>query len=279
MRQAVPIDEETARLAVGATVEEEVVWRDGDVVARRVERLGAIELGAVPLENPDPELVRAALREGLRREGLGLLNWTREAEALRARLAFCHRELGPPWPAMDDDALLASLDPASAARDRAGLRRLDVTAALRGLLPWECAARLDEVAPERVTVPSGSRIRIDYTGERPVLAAKLQELFGWQEAPRVAGVPLVVHLLSPMRPPGRRHRGPRLVLARGLPERTRGAARTLSTPPVAGGPGHRGADPPYQRPPPLSDRPEPRWTASAFEKLRARQAKDGGSAA
>ncbi|WP_329259289.1 ATP-dependent helicase HrpB [Actinoallomurus sp. NBC_01490] len=197
VRQAVPIDEETARLAVGATVEEEVVWRDGDVVARRVERLGAIELGAVPLENPDPELVRAALREGLRREGLGLLNWTREAEALRARLAFCHRELGPPWPAMDDDALLASLDPASAARDRAGLRRLDVTAALRGLLPWECAARLDEVAPERVTVPSGSRIRIDYTGERPVLAAKLQELFGWQEAPRVAGVPLVVHLLSP----------------------------------------------------------------------------------
>jgi ATP-dependent helicase HrpB len=197
VRQAVPIDERTARLAVGATVEEEVVWRDGDVVARRIERLGAIELGAAPLENPDPELVRAALREGLRREGLGLLTWTREAEALRARLAFCHRELGPPWPAMDDDALLASLDPASAARDRAGLRRLDVTSALRGLLPWECAARLDEVAPERVTVPSGSRIRIDYTGERPVLAAKLQELFGWQEAPRVAGVPLVVHLLSP----------------------------------------------------------------------------------
>ncbi|GLY74159.1 hypothetical protein Airi01_024260 [Actinoallomurus iriomotensis] len=197
IRQAVPIDEETARLAVGASVEEEVVWRDGDVVARRVERLGAIELGAVPLDDPRPELVRAALREGLRREGLGLLSWTRDAETLRARLAFCHRALGPPWPAMDDDALLTSLDLASAARDRAGLRRLDVAAALRGLLPWECAARLDDVAPERVTVPSGSRIRIDYTGERPVLAAKLQELFGWQEAPRVAGVPLVVHLLSP----------------------------------------------------------------------------------
>ena len=197
IRQAVPITEETARLAVGTVVEDDVSWRDGDVVARRVERLGAIELSAAPLADPDPVLVRAALREGLRREGLSLLTWTRDAEALRARLAFCHRALGPPWPAMDDDALLSSLDLSSAARGRAGLKRLDVAGALRGLLPWKCAARLDEVAPERVTVPSGSRIRVDYSGEQPVLAAKLQELFGWQEAPRIAGVPLVVHLLSP----------------------------------------------------------------------------------
>jgi ATP-dependent helicase HrpB len=98
---------------------------------------------------------------------------------------------------MTEEALLESLDLSATARRRADLKRLDVTAALRGLLPWQCAARLDEVAPERVTVPSGSRIRIDYEGERPVLAAKLQELFGWQETPNVAGVPLVVHLLSP----------------------------------------------------------------------------------
>jgi ATP-dependent helicase HrpB len=197
IRQAVPIDEETARLAVTPIVAEEVVWRDGDVVARRVERLGAIELAVTPLSDPDPELVRAALREGLRKEGLSLLRWSREAEALRARLAFCHRALGPPWPAMDDASLLESLDLSGTARRRADLERLDVQAALRGLLPWECAARLDEVAPERITVPSGSRIRIDYTGEQPVLAAKLQELFGWQQAPEVAGIPLVIHVLSP----------------------------------------------------------------------------------
>jgi ATP-dependent helicase HrpB len=197
IRQAVPIDENVARLALDAVVEDEVRWR-GDVVARRVERLGAIELVATPLSDPDPELVRAALREGLRREGLALLRWTRDADALRARLAFCHRALGPPWPAMDDAALLASLDLSSGgARKRADLQRVDVAAALRGLLPWECAARLDAVAPERITVPSGSRIRVDYSEEQPVLAAKLQELFGWQETPRVAGVPLVVHLLSP----------------------------------------------------------------------------------
>ncbi len=197
IRQAVPIDEDTARLVLEATVEDEVHWR-GDVVARRVERLGAIELAAAPLTDPAPDLVRAALSEGLRREGLGLLTWTRDAEALRARLAFCHRALGPPWPAMDDEALLGSLDLASGgARGRADLARVDVTAALRRLLPWECAARLDEVAPERLTVPSGSRIRVDYSDDRPVLAAKLQELFGWQAAPAIAGVPLVVHLLSP----------------------------------------------------------------------------------
>ncbi|URN04984.1 hypothetical protein LUW74_17765 [Actinomadura madurae] len=70
---------------------------------------------------------------------------------------------------------------------------------LRGLLPWEQAARLDEYAPERIEVPSGSRIRVGYSGERPVLAVKLQELFGWDAVPRLAGgrVPLVVHLLSP----------------------------------------------------------------------------------
>jgi ATP-dependent helicase HrpB len=191
IRQAVPIEENVARLALDVVVTDEVRWR-GDVVARRVERLGAIELTSAPLSEPDPELVRSALREGLRREGLDLLTWTRDARALRERV------LGPPWPVMDDAALLESLDLSSGgARSRADLARIDVAAALRRLLPWACAARLDEVAPERLTVPSGSRVRIDYSGDQPVLAAKLQELFGWQAAPRVAGVPLVVHLLSP----------------------------------------------------------------------------------
>ncbi|XVQ08479.1 ATP-dependent helicase HrpB [Spirillospora sp. CA-255316] len=204
IRQAVVIDEDVARLAAAPLLaaEEEVAWRDGDVVARSVERLGAIELTARPLARPDPARVRAALADGLRAEGLALLTWTPAATALRERLAFCHRSLGPPWPAMDDAALLEHAEDwlaASGARRRADLARLDVTAALRGLLPWECAARLDEVAPERVEVPTGSRIRVDYSGEQPVLAVKLQELFGWESASRLADgrVPLVVHLLSP----------------------------------------------------------------------------------
>nr|BFE28411.1 ATP-dependent helicase HrpB [Actinomadura rugatobispora] len=204
IRQAVVIDEDVARLAAAPLLAsgEEVAWRDGDVVARRVERLGAIELAARPLTRPDPARVRAALADGLRAEGLSLLTWSPAATALRERLAFCHRSLGPPWPAMDDAALLGHAEDwlaASGARRRADLSRIDVAAALRGLLPWECAARLDEIAPERVQVPTGSRIRVDYSGEQPVLAVKLQELFGWESAPRLADgrVPLVVHLLSP----------------------------------------------------------------------------------
>lgn len=204
VRQAVVIDEDVARRAAAPLLHsgEEVAWRDGGVVARRVERLGAIELAARPLRDPDPELVRGALLDGLRAEGLSLLRWTEAADALRERLAFLHRELGEPWPAVDDASLVEHAGTwidGSGARRRADLAKIDVTSALRGLLPWECAARLDELAPERVEVPSGSRVRVDYSGEHPVLAVKLQELFGWDAAPRIADgrVPLVVHLLSP----------------------------------------------------------------------------------
>lgn len=205
IRQAVVIDEEIARLAAAPLYGsgEEIVWRippgerRGDVSARRVERLGAVELSSVRLRGAD---VRPAVLDGLRTEGLSILRWTPEAVALRERLAFCHRALGDPWPATDDDALVEAADrwlepELSRARRRSDLERLDVVSALHRLVPW--SARLEETAPERIEVPSGSRIRVDYSGDRPVLAAKLQELFGWDEAPRVAGVPLVIHLLSP----------------------------------------------------------------------------------
>ncbi|MFD5459481.1 ATP-dependent helicase C-terminal domain-containing protein, partial [Streptomyces olivaceus] len=201
------VDEETARLAAGALLSErdEVHWADGDVVARRVERLGAVELAARPLTGADPGLVRGALLEGLRREGFGLLRGAADAELLRGRLAFLRWHLGEPWPDVCDDALLARADEwlepeLGRARRRADLGRIDARPALARLLPWASgeAARLDELAPERIAVPSGSRIRIDYGDpEQPVLAVKLQEMFGLQDSPRIAGVPLLVHLLSP----------------------------------------------------------------------------------
>ncbi|NYI07177.1 ATP-dependent RNA helicase [Allostreptomyces psammosilenae] len=214
VRLAVEIDAATAREAAGHLLrtDDEVAWvvpdgqRRGDVVARRVERLGAVELSSRPLRAPDPALLRAAVLDGLRREGPALLPWPAAAVALRQRLAFLHRELGAPWPDVSDDALVADaelwLGPELAgARRRADLERVDTVEALRRLLPWAdgSATRLDELAPERVAVPSGSRVRVDYTDERPVLAVKLQELFGWRRAPALAGgrVPLVVHLLSP----------------------------------------------------------------------------------
>ncbi|MFH9607944.1 ATP-dependent helicase HrpB [Streptomyces sp. NPDC017448] len=206
VRLAAVIGEETALAAAGRLRAggEEVRWADGDVVARSVDRLGAVELAVRPLRQAPAELVREALLEGVRRDGLGLLRWNREAEQLRSRLAFLHRVLGPPWPDVSDGALLAApeawLEPElSRARHRADLGRIDAGQALRRLLPWATgeAARLDELAPERIEVPSGSRIRVEYGGEQPVLAVKLQEVFGLARTPRVAGVPVLVHLLSP----------------------------------------------------------------------------------
>ncbi|MFC5800556.1 ATP-dependent helicase HrpB [Streptomyces formicae] len=206
VRLAAVVDEETARTAASHLLRsgEEVHWEEGDVVARQVERLGAVELAVRPLKEPGPGLVRHALLEGLRREGLGLLSWSRDASGLRQRLAFVHRVLGAPWPDVSDGALLERagewLEPElSRARRRTDLARIDAGQALQRLLPWASgeAVRLDELAPERIEVPSGSRIRVDYGGEQPVLAVKLQEVFGLQETPRLAGVPVLVHLLSP----------------------------------------------------------------------------------
>ncbi len=207
IRLAAVIDEDTALTAAAhlRTDAEEVRWEEGDVVTRAAQRLGAIELATRPLRSPDPALVRAALLDGLRAEGVGLLRWSADAEGLRARLGFLHRTLGGPWPDVADDAVLLAraddwLEPElSRARRRADLARIDAGQALNRLLPWATgeAVRLDELAPERIEVPSGSRIRVDYTAEQPVLAVKLQELFGLAETPRVAGVPVLVHLLSP----------------------------------------------------------------------------------
>ncbi|MFL6095669.1 MAG: ATP-dependent helicase HrpB [Blastococcus sp.] len=199
VRSAVAIDEATA-LEAGAALHlerDEVTWRDGDVSSARVERLGTIVLTERPLPDPDPADVAVAVAEGLRLEGLGLLNWTPAALQLRARLAAAHAGLGDPWPDVDDETLLAAID-VSRARSRADVTRLDVVAALRALVPWQVAGELDDVVPERVEVPTGSRIRVDYTDPTvPTLSVRMQEVFGWARAPLIAGRPLRLQLLSP----------------------------------------------------------------------------------
>ncbi|GAB2703300.1 ATP-dependent helicase HrpB [Nocardia thraciensis] len=210
IRLAATADEELARRAAPALLAraDEVDWIDGDVVARRVERLGAIVLSEKPLPEPDRAAVDRALRRGLGMVGLGLLRWDDEAHALRQRLDFLHRTLGAPWPPVDDAALLENLDDwlapeLATARRRADLERVDAGHALRRLLPWPAAARFDELAPERIPVPSGSRVRVDYSADQPVLAVKVQEIFGWTDPPRLADgrISPVLHLLSPARRP------------------------------------------------------------------------------
>jgi ATP-dependent helicase HrpB len=192
-------------------VREEVVsWDDAtdQVIARRRERLGAIVLRDAPIRDPDPTAITAALIDRLRREGVDALPWTEAALRTRARLRFMHR-LDPRWPDVSDAALLDSLadwlGPAlSGITRREQLRALDLGQLLRDRLSWEQRAALDRLAPTHIDVPSGSRVPVDYTNpDAPVLAVRLQEIFGWAETPRVGGgaVPLTLHLLSPARRP------------------------------------------------------------------------------
>jgi len=201
IRSAVPIDGELACELVGDGLEERVSWdaERRDVVAREVRTLGAIEVSSKPLHRPDPALVGAALAEGLRTEGPGLLRWSQEAKRLRERMAFCRARFGEPWADVSDTALASDTDWLepwwSRARRRGDVESIPVGQALRGLLPWQ--EDLDRVAPETLPVPSGREARVDYSGEAPVLAVKLQEMFGATSTPRIADVPVRLHLLSP----------------------------------------------------------------------------------
>ncbi|WP_136043043.1 ATP-dependent helicase HrpB [Microbacterium sp. A20] len=199
--------EQAASLLMTDRVEAEFVG--GRVQARRERRIGAILRSAAPVKASAQE-GRDAVRRALRRDGLGMFTWSDTADALRRRLALLRRELGDPWPDVSDAGLVDSLDAWLAPElDRlaAGTpaSRLELSSPLRRLLPWPEAARLDELAPERLEVPSGSRIRIAYPepdGDphaRPVVAVKLQECFGWAATPRLVDgrVPVLFHLLSP----------------------------------------------------------------------------------
>lgn len=195
-----------------ATVEE-VVWDDAtrSVQARRRRVLGALILAEQRLEQPPRERVVAALLEGIARQGLDCLPWSAAALALRQRIGFAARVEGDKaaWPAIDDDSLRRELadwlGPAlTRQRSLAELQSLDMEKLMMARLDWEQQRRLDLLAPTHVTVPSGSRIVIQYEADGPpVLAVKLQEMFGLSQTPTVAQgkVPLQLHLLSPARRP------------------------------------------------------------------------------
>jgi len=190
--------------------ETEVRWdaESRAVRARERLRIGAVTLREMPAPDPDPDAVAEALLAGVRETGLELLPWTRETRQFCLRAQFMRR-FDPAWPDFSDEALLATLPewlgPHTAGmRSAADLHRLDLRAALAFRLTWEQRRRLDEWAPTHLAVPSGSRLSVDYSDpEGPVLAVRLQELFGLAETPRIAGgrVPVTLHLLSPaMRP-------------------------------------------------------------------------------
>ena len=181
------------------------------VEAKRERRLWSLVLEEKPLKNPQPDQVVAAMTEGIRAMGLEALPWTGNARSLQARVAFLRRvgDERHAWPDLSDAALLASLEDwlapyLSGMTRRAHLANLDLMEALLAGLDWKQRQALDDLAPTHLTVPSGSRVPLDYqSGEVPVLAVRLQEMFGATDTPTVAGgkVQVLLHLLSPARRP------------------------------------------------------------------------------
>ena len=176
------------------------------VVAERELRLGALVLKSEPLSSPDPAGIAAALIKGIRLAGIGCLPWTQDARRWQARVMFVRRvgAGGSEWPDVSDPQLAGSLEDwlgayLSGISRLADLKKVDLEAALAGMLNWRQRRALEELAPTHLTVPSGSRIRLDYSGEIPVLAVRIQEMFGATATPRVGGgnQPVLLHLLSP----------------------------------------------------------------------------------
>lgn len=187
--------------------------REGALRAERQRKIGELVLDSVALPQLDEDTRGRALLGLVRRKGLNLLNWTPELRQWQARVALL-RELDlaqgadSQWPDLSDEALLSRLEdwllPYLGKVSRLShFANLDLPNMLASLLPWPLPKQLDELAPKALTVPSGSTIRIDYLEHPPVLAVRLQELFGLAVTPSVGSgrLPLKLHLLSPGRKP------------------------------------------------------------------------------
>ena len=176
------------------------------VTARRELKLGALTLRSEPLNKPDSQQVLQALLKGIRKQGLDCLPWTKPLKRWQERVCFLRRISGDEqqWPDATDEGLASHpmqwLAPYLTGMTRLrDLNRVELKAALFSMLPYRQHQLLDELAPTHLAVPSGSRIPIDYSGDAPVLAVRLQEMFGLARTPSVAGgrQPLLIHLLSP----------------------------------------------------------------------------------
>jgi ATP-dependent RNA helicase HrpB len=192
---------------------EAVAWDDRakSVLASKQRRLGALVLSEQALSKPNPSLIATALVHGVRQAGIASLAWTPELQQWRARVQFLRRVEGQDtsWPDLSDEALLQSLDQwlgpylnDITTLDR--VKRLDLSTPLHAILTREQQRQLERQAPTHLTVPSGSHVRLEYdTPDLPVLAVRLQEMFGCKETPRVAGgrIPVMLHLLSPAKRP------------------------------------------------------------------------------
>ncbi|MBJ8871291.1 ATP-dependent helicase HrpB [Citrobacter braakii] len=211
---ALPLDIEALMQACPELLQQSdtIEWDEtqGTLKALRRSRIGQLTVKVQPLAKPSEEELHQAMLNGIRDKGLSVLNWTPEAEQFRLRLQCAANWLPEyDWPAVDEDSLLASLESwllphMSGVHSLRALKALNVAQALRGLLDWSMLQRLDSELPAHYTVPTGSRIAIRYHEDNPpVLAVRIQEMFGEAKTPTIAQgrIPLVLELLSPAQRP------------------------------------------------------------------------------
>lgn len=211
---ALPLDIEALMQACPELLQQSdtIEWDEtqGTLKALRRSRIGQLTVKVKPLAKPSEEELHQAMLNGIRDKGLSVLNWTPEAEQFRLRLQCAANWLPEyDWPAVDEDSLLASLESwllphMSGVHSLRALKALNVAQALRGLLDWSMLQRLDSELPAHYTVPTGSRIAIRYHEDNPpVLAVRMQEMFGEAKTPTIAQgrIPLVLELLSPAQRP------------------------------------------------------------------------------
>ncbi|MEA1923500.1 MAG: ATP-dependent helicase HrpB, partial [Pseudomonadota bacterium] len=216
IRLAAAYSESSLRKQFGGLLkrESQVFWdqKSGSVVARQQLMLDSLTLEEEFLKDPPAEALTSAWLEGVRRVGLDLLPWNKNIRQWCRRVEFvrsCGLVEKESWPACDDKSLLDDLENWLAPRlgrirNRDGLARLDLKTILRDRLTWQQQQKLEQLAPVEISLPSGRRIQLDYiSGAVPVLAARVQELFGCRETPRIGGgrIALLLHILSPARRP------------------------------------------------------------------------------
>jgi ATP-dependent helicase HrpB len=231
IRAAASIDRATVEtLFAGQIVSETLLAFDPasrSVRARRIRRLGALRLADEPVPVDDMPAAAAALASGIAETGAGLLPWSPDQKAIRARATYLSRELGADWPDLSDSALSrdgAWLEPCILGRMAlSAITADDLGAALDAVLPWNRRAEIDRLLPSHFEAPSGSRVPIDYEAENgPALEIRVQELFGLDRHPAVAAgkVPLLLILLSPAHRP--------IQMTRDLPGFWRGSWREVA---------------------------------------------------
>lgn len=182
-----------------------VRWLDnGQLQCEQQQRLGALILNRQPLTTMTHEDWQQVWLDFFHTEGLNSLSWNEEAQSLRQRLALLHQHDSSQWPDVSDEGLKQTAEDwllpfCQQARHQRDLKKIDTAAAIRSLLPWDKLQQLDQLTPTHWQVASGSHIRIDYSQTPPVLAVKLQEMFGYEGQPSIIDQrqPLLIHLLSP----------------------------------------------------------------------------------